>query len=54
MLFIDDKAYKLNDVKFNIPQKNKKDDFMNLIVKEKKIMSELNSLKETFDVKKIS
>ena len=28
MLFIDDKAYKLNDVKFNIPQKNKKDDFM--------------------------
>lgn len=34
--------------------KTAEDDFMNLIVKEKKIMSELNSLKETFDVKKIS
>ena len=34
--------------------KNVEDDFMNLIVKEKKIMNELNSLKETLDVKKFS
>lgn len=33
---------------------NIEDDFMNLIVKEKKIMSELNSLRETLDVKKVS